>query len=168
MDSISPILPIALRPDVTQYINPAGHLIYRGYQIGSKRIALQSMCPYLYMYPTGQIGFGTIEEREGFGDYLLGFKGQLAELASIYKKLPDPPNPDILDTLPDYTAYESGYSSGVDQRLSPNNAAFSVPFDIDTRDGYQLGGFYMYMNNMYHLSPSTPMQDIIDAFNLLP
>jgi hypothetical protein len=59
-----------------------------------------------------------------------------------------------------------GYTGAGDNRTSPASV-YAIPFDVDTRDGYQLGGFYAYFNNRYHLSTTTPMQDIIDAFNNL-
>ena len=162
MESKSPILPAELRPDILSYLNPAAHIIYRSITVtdgGSpKRATLQAMCPYFYMQPTGVLGFGTIEERQGFGDpAVYALDGQLAELASIYT---------TGDFYPDYSSYGSGYTGASDNRTSPASA-YPIPFDIDTRDGYQLGGFYMYVNNMYHLDPSTPMQDIIDAFDNL-
>jgi hypothetical protein len=73
------------------------------------------------------------------------------------------------DFAPDYSVaggYSSGYTGAVDQRVSPVSA-YPIPFTVDTRDGYQLGGFYMYINNMFHLDPTTDMQDIIDAFDNL-
>lgn len=161
METNSPILPLELRPDILSYLNPTAHLIYRALQVtdGSDplRTTLNAMCPYLYILPSGSLGFGTIEERQGFGNPALGFKGSLAELASIYSSG---------DFLADYSAYGSGYTVAVDNRTSPVSA-YPIPFDVDTRDGYQLGGFYMYINNMYHLDPTTPMQDIIDAFDNL-
>lgn len=161
METISPVLPSELRPDILSYLNPAGHLIYRAIQVTNGvtplRTTLNAMCPYLYMQPSGILGFGTIEERQGFGSPALGFPGVLAELGSIYSSG---------DFLADYSAYGSGYTAAVDNRTSPVSA-YPVPFDVDTRDGYQLGGFYMYVNNMYHLSPAIDMQDIIDAFDNL-
>lgn len=161
METNNPILPLELRPDIFSYLNPTAHLIYRALQVTDDsdplRTTLNAMCPYLYILPSGSLGFGTIEEREGFGNPALGFKGSLAELASIYS---------FGDFLADYSAYGSGYTVAVDNRTSPVSA-YPIPFDVDTRDGYQLGGFYMYINNMYHLDPTTPMQDIIDAFDNL-
>lgn len=161
METISPILPADLRPDLLSYLNPAGHLIYRALQvtdgITALRTELRAMCPYLYIKTDGSLGFGTAEERQGFGNPALGFNSQLAEISSIYSSG---------DFLADYTSYGSGYTAAVDNRVSPAST-YPIPFDIDTRDGYQLGGFYMYINNMFHLNPLTPMQDIIDAFDNL-
>jgi hypothetical protein len=163
MESINPILPTVLRPDIFHYLNSVAHLMYRSLQVDPAgappelRPILQAFCPYFYITPTGKFGFGTAEEREGFGDVSLGFPGQLAESCSIYT---------AGDFVPNYAAYGSGYTGAVNNRTSPASV-YAIPFDVDTRDGYQLGGFYAYFNNRYHLSKTTPMQDIIDAFNNL-
>ena len=171
MESLSPILPVALRPDTLQYLNPVAHILYRSIERSSipqipplspvpgiKKLTLQAFCPYFYIRPSGKFGFGTAQERQGFGVASSGFDGQLAESCSIFTSG---------DIYPDYTSYESGYTSaGVNQRLSPASF-YSVPFDIDTRDGDHFGGFYTYFNARFHISPSTSMQDIIDAFDNL-
>jgi len=163
MESINPILPTVLRPDIFHYLNSVAHLMYRSLQVDPAgappelRPILQAFCPYFYITPAGKFGFGTAEEREGFGDVSLGFPGQLAESCSIYT---------AGDFVPNYAAYGSGYTGAVNNRTSPASV-YEIPFDVDTRDGYQLGGFYAYFNNRYHLSKTTPMQDIIDAFNNL-
>jgi hypothetical protein len=163
MESINPILPTVLRPDIFHYLNSVAHLMYRSLQVDPAgappelRPILQAFCPYFYITAAGKFGFGTAEEREGFGDVSLGFPGQLAESCSIYT---------AGDFVPDYAAYGSGYTGAVNNRTSPASV-YAIPFDVDTRDGYQFGGFYAYFNNRYHLSKTTPMQDIIDAFDNL-
>ncbi len=158
METLSPILPAALRPDTYQYLNPVAHVLYRSLlRGGTKKITLQAFCPYFYIRPTGVFGFGTAEERQGFGNAASGFDGQLAESCSIFRSG---------DFYPDFTSYGSGYTGAVNQRLSPASI-YTVPFDVDTRDGDQFGGFYTYFNARFHISKSISMQDIIDAFDNL-
>jgi hypothetical protein len=153
----SPILPSELHPTQTTYLSQQ-EIINRSLKFqGTKRFALSSFIGATFITTDGKIGIVTTDALQGNGNDNFQLNSPLEALCSKYE---------ATDTIPDFNLARSGFAGAVDLR-DPVPGSFQMGMDIDTTDGFDLGGFYIRFNSNWIIDESTPIALIKAAFDAL-
>jgi hypothetical protein len=124
---------------------------------GTERFSLQSLIGATFIQTDGKIGIVTTDAIQGNGNDNFQLNSPLESLCSKYE---------ATDTIPDFDLARSGFAGAVDFR-DPVPGAYQMGMDIDTTDGYNLGGFYIRYNTTWKIDLATPIALIQDAFDAL-
>jgi hypothetical protein len=153
----NPILPSELWPTTTTILE-GSDIINRSLKFqGTERFPLQAFIGATFITTSGEIGIVTTDAIQGNGNANFQLNSPLEALCSKYL---------ATDLIPDYDLSRSGFAGITDLR-NPVPGGYAMGMDIDTTDGFDLGGFYIRLNSNWGLDPNTPIALIKAAFDAL-
>ena len=161
METRSPIVPTALRPTVTSYIDINVNCERTINPVTGSRVRLSSFLPNIYIRSNGNLAFNSVDSSERNGITTTQYQKTLHYRKFVSRFTSG-------DRIELYDNYQTSYDNTGTTLKETNNASASVwSFSCNANEGQDLGGFVISVKGSWQLDNNTTIEQIKSAFDSL-